>query len=224
MKPYFTFNPAHLGTNASQENRNHQIGYLKSEHSMHSRLISHKHSCLKQPSKSWAHIETSEVGRFATELILPTQAEVVVAVIPAHLTQPLRPRLPSWSAPSSCQSLPLPLHSASFRTCSPLSYMDLAACSALLFLHALCVICASGLLADVVVDRYDVPKVCRREVQTEDFIRYHFNGTFFVDGKKFDSRWACSPCFPARASASAFKVLHVHAAKSGSHEDHTSCL
>ncbi|XP_028268607.1 peptidyl-prolyl cis-trans isomerase FKBP10-like [Parambassis ranga] len=44
-----------------------------------------------------------------------------------------------------------------------------------------------GPLVDVVVDRYYIPKVCRREVQTEDFIRYHFNGTFHVDGKKFDS-------------------------------------
>lgn len=40
---------------------------------------------------------------------------------------------------------------------------------------------------DVVVDRYHIPKVCPREVQTEDFIRYHFNGTFYADGKKFDS-------------------------------------
>lgn len=47
----------------------------------------------------------------------------------------------------------------------------------------------SGLLVDVVVDRYDLPKVCPREVQTGDFIRYHFNGTFYADGKKFDSRW-----------------------------------
>ncbi|XP_008301177.1 peptidyl-prolyl cis-trans isomerase FKBP10 isoform X1 [Stegastes partitus] len=44
-----------------------------------------------------------------------------------------------------------------------------------------------GPLVDVVVDRYEIPKVCPREVQTEDFIRYHFNGTFHEDGKKFDS-------------------------------------
>ncbi|XP_074512300.1 peptidyl-prolyl cis-trans isomerase FKBP10-like [Sebastes fasciatus] len=44
-----------------------------------------------------------------------------------------------------------------------------------------------GPLVDVVVDRYDIPKVCPREVQTEDFIRYHFNGSFYADGKKFDS-------------------------------------
>uniref|UniRef100_A0AAQ6AIQ1 peptidylprolyl isomerase n=1 Tax=Amphiprion ocellaris TaxID=80972 RepID=A0AAQ6AIQ1_AMPOC len=44
-----------------------------------------------------------------------------------------------------------------------------------------------GPLVDVVVDRYEIPKVCPREVQTEDFIRYHFNGTFHGDGKKFDS-------------------------------------
>lgn len=29
--------------------------------------------------------------------------------------------------------------------------------------------------------------MCPREVQTGDFVRYHFNGTFFTDGKKFDS-------------------------------------
>uniref|UniRef100_A0A1A8J1J6 peptidylprolyl isomerase n=1 Tax=Nothobranchius kuhntae TaxID=321403 RepID=A0A1A8J1J6_NOTKU len=48
--------------------------------------------------------------------------------------------------------------------------------------------CSPGPLVDVLVDRYDVPKVCPREVRTEDFIRYHFNGTFYDDGKKFDSR------------------------------------
>lgn len=66
--------------------------------------------------------------------------------------------------------------------------MDLTISSVLFFFRAVSVICGPGLLADVVVDRYDVPKVCPREVQTEDFIRYHFNGSFFVDGKKFDSR------------------------------------
>ncbi|XP_041828849.1 peptidyl-prolyl cis-trans isomerase FKBP10 isoform X1 [Melanotaenia boesemani] len=55
----------------------------------------------------------------------------------------------------------------------------------LLFFHV--VICSPGPLVDVVVDRYDIPKVCPREVRTEDFIRYHFNGTFYDDGKKFDS-------------------------------------
>uniref|UniRef100_A0A1A7X8Y4 peptidylprolyl isomerase n=2 Tax=Iconisemion striatum TaxID=60296 RepID=A0A1A7X8Y4_9TELE len=49
--------------------------------------------------------------------------------------------------------------------------------------------CSPGPLVDVVVDRYDVPKVCPREVQTEDFVRYHFNGTFNEDGKKFDSSY-----------------------------------
>uniref|UniRef100_A0A3Q0RTU0 peptidylprolyl isomerase n=1 Tax=Amphilophus citrinellus TaxID=61819 RepID=A0A3Q0RTU0_AMPCI len=59
----------------------------------------------------------------------------------------------------------------------------------LLFLHLVTVNCSPGALLDVVVDRYDIPKVCPREVQTEDFIRYHFNGTFFEDGKKFDSSY-----------------------------------
>ncbi|CAF89659.1 unnamed protein product, partial [Tetraodon nigroviridis] len=54
-------------------------------------------------------------------------------------------------------------------------------------LRALTVSCCAGLLVDVLVDRYEIPKYCPREVQTEDFIRYHFNGTFHADGKKFDS-------------------------------------
>ncbi|MEQ2252992.1 Peptidyl-prolyl cis-trans isomerase fkbp10 [Ilyodon furcidens] len=57
-----------------------------------------------------------------------------------------------------------------------------------LFLFVLVVNCNPGPLADIVVDRYEIPKVCSREVQTEDFIRYHFNGSFYEDGKKFDSR------------------------------------
>lgn len=57
-----------------------------------------------------------------------------------------------------------------------------------LALHAVTVSCSAGLLVDVVVDRYEIPKFCPREVETEDFIRYHFNGTFHADGKKFDSR------------------------------------
>lgn len=65
--------------------------------------------------------------------------------------------------------------------------MELTISSVLFFLHAACVNCSPGLLVDVVVDRYDIPQVCRREVETEDFIRYHFNGTFFADGQKFDS-------------------------------------
>ncbi|XP_022595303.1 peptidyl-prolyl cis-trans isomerase FKBP10 [Seriola dumerili] len=65
--------------------------------------------------------------------------------------------------------------------------MDLMIMLVLFFLHVVTVKCNPGPLVDVVVDRYDIPKVCPREVQTEDFIRYHFNGTFFADGQKFDS-------------------------------------
>ncbi|XP_069565199.1 peptidyl-prolyl cis-trans isomerase FKBP10-like [Brachyistius frenatus] len=57
----------------------------------------------------------------------------------------------------------------------------------LLSLHVAAVTCSPGPLVDVAVDRYDIPKICPREVQTDDFIRYHFNGTFDADGKKFDS-------------------------------------
>lgn len=42
-------------------------------------------------------------------------------------------------------------------------------------------------LIDVVIDRYVIPSICPREVGTEDFVRYHFNGTFLEGGKKFDS-------------------------------------
>nr|XP_046271602.1 peptidyl-prolyl cis-trans isomerase FKBP10 isoform X1 [Scatophagus argus] len=65
--------------------------------------------------------------------------------------------------------------------------MDLTGYSLLFLLHVATVYCNPGPLVDVVVDRYDIPRVCPREVRTEDFIRYHFNGTFFADGKKFDS-------------------------------------
>ncbi|KAF7648655.1 hypothetical protein LDENG_00153580 [Lucifuga dentata] len=47
--------------------------------------------------------------------------------------------------------------------------------------------CDSDMSVDVVIDRYYMPRFCPREVQMEDFIRYHFNGTFDADGKKFDS-------------------------------------
>lgn len=65
--------------------------------------------------------------------------------------------------------------------------MDLIILTVVFCLHDVIVNCNPGPLVDVVVDRYDIPKVCPREVQTEDFIRYHFNGTFYADGKKFDS-------------------------------------
>ncbi|XP_020488303.1 peptidyl-prolyl cis-trans isomerase FKBP10 [Labrus bergylta] len=65
--------------------------------------------------------------------------------------------------------------------------MDLLVSSVLFFLHAVTVDCSPGSSLDVVVDRYDIPRVCPREVSTGDFVRYHFNGTFFDDGKKFDS-------------------------------------
>ncbi|XP_070836233.1 peptidyl-prolyl cis-trans isomerase FKBP10 [Chaetodon trifascialis] len=65
--------------------------------------------------------------------------------------------------------------------------MALTQCSVLLCLYVVTVNCNPGPLVDVVVDRYEIPRVCPREVETEDFVRYHFNGTFFADGKKFDS-------------------------------------
>ncbi|TNN85981.1 Peptidyl-prolyl cis-trans isomerase FKBP10 [Liparis tanakae] len=65
--------------------------------------------------------------------------------------------------------------------------MELAVFTLVLCLHDVIVSCLPAPFVDVVVDRYDIPRVCPREVETEDFIRYHFNGTFHADGKKFDS-------------------------------------
>ncbi|KAA8585367.1 hypothetical protein FQN60_004061 [Etheostoma spectabile] len=65
--------------------------------------------------------------------------------------------------------------------------MDLIAVLFCLHVTLVTVNCNPGPLEDVVIDRYDIPKICPREVQTEDYIRYHFNGTFSADGKKFDS-------------------------------------
>ncbi|XP_038609500.1 peptidyl-prolyl cis-trans isomerase FKBP10 isoform X1 [Tachyglossus aculeatus] len=45
-----------------------------------------------------------------------------------------------------------------------------------------------GALEDVVIDRYFVPKLCPREVQIGDFVRYHYNGSF-QDGLQFDSSY-----------------------------------
>ncbi|KAM9716912.1 peptidyl-prolyl cis-trans isomerase FKBP9 [Menidia menidia] len=44
----------------------------------------------------------------------------------------------------------------------------------------------SPVVADVVVDRYFIPKNCGREAKSGDYVRYHYNATF-TDGKKFDS-------------------------------------
>jgi len=48
--------------------------------------------------------------------------------------------------------------------------------------------CDPGTMLDVLVDRYYIPTVCPREVGIDDFVRYHFNGTFHEGGKQFASR------------------------------------
>uniref|UniRef100_A0A665SZL1 peptidylprolyl isomerase n=1 Tax=Echeneis naucrates TaxID=173247 RepID=A0A665SZL1_ECHNA len=68
-----------------------------------------------------------------------------------------------------------------------LSQMDPIISALFFLLHVAAADCTGGPLVDVIIDRYDIPRVCPREVQTEDFIRYHFNGSLFADGKKFDS-------------------------------------
>lgn len=66
--------------------------------------------------------------------------------------------------------------------------MELTLSFIFLCISVINVMCDPGPLVDVVIDRYDIPRVCPREVMTGDFVRYHFNGTFFTDGKTFDSR------------------------------------
>lgn len=66
--------------------------------------------------------------------------------------------------------------------------MDLTLLTLVFCLHDFVVNGNPSPLVDVVVDRYEIPTVCPREVQTEDFIRYHYNGSFSADGTKFDSR------------------------------------
>ncbi|XP_072270860.1 peptidyl-prolyl cis-trans isomerase FKBP10 [Pyxicephalus adspersus] len=62
--------------------------------------------------------------------------------------------------------------------------------SLVVWLHILimCFSSNSEPLEDVVIDRYDIPKICPREVQMGDFVRYHYNGTF-KDGVKFDASY-----------------------------------
>ncbi|XP_020782011.2 peptidyl-prolyl cis-trans isomerase FKBP10 [Boleophthalmus pectinirostris] len=67
--------------------------------------------------------------------------------------------------------------------------MDLFLSLLSFLLHLLYVNCDldTEALVDVKVDRYFMPTRCPREVQSEDFVRYHFNGTLYADGKQFDS-------------------------------------
>ncbi|KAM9296861.1 peptidyl-prolyl cis-trans isomerase FKBP10 [Gastrophryne carolinensis] len=56
------------------------------------------------------------------------------------------------------------------------------------FLPFLILWVSSEPLEDVVIDRYDIPKICPREVQMGDFVRYHYNGSL-KDGVKFDASY-----------------------------------
>lgn len=65
--------------------------------------------------------------------------------------------------------------------------MDLRYVLVIAVISLIYVKCESSPLDDLVIDRYSIPTLCPREVQTGDFVRYHFNGTL-PDGKKFESR------------------------------------